>query len=71
VTASKPHAEDPFAGHGEVRALCREMDWTATPLGAQDRRPAALRIAVRTILESPFPMCLLSGAELVLIYDDA
>jgi PAS domain S-box-containing protein len=71
VTASKPHAEDPFAGDGEVRALCRQMDWAATPLGARDRWPAALRTAVRTILESPFPMCLLSGPELVLIYNDA
>src|SRR5688572_9314859 len=51
-----------------VRA--RALDWSATPLGSVDRWPAALRLAVRTCLESPFPINLWCGPELVLIYND-
>ncbi|HEX8430739.1 MAG TPA: ATP-binding protein [Longimicrobium sp.] len=51
-------------------ALCREMDWANTPLGPVDEWHPALRLAVRTALESPFPINLWCGPELVLIYND-
>jgi PAS domain-containing protein len=59
-----------FAGDGEMRARCRAMDWAATPLGPVETWPAALRWTVRTALESPFPINLWCGPELVLLYND-
>jgi PAS domain S-box-containing protein len=59
-----------FAGEGEMRARCRAMDWAATPLGPVETWPAVLRWTVRTAMESPFPINLWCGPELVLIYND-
>jgi PAS domain S-box-containing protein len=59
-----------FPGAGEMATLCRRLDWAATPLGPVESWPAALRWAVRTVLESPFPINLWCGPELVLIYND-
>jgi signal transduction histidine kinase len=59
-----------FAGDGEMRARCRATDWAATPLGPVDAWPAALRWSVRTAMDSPFPINLWCGPELVLIYND-
>jgi len=61
---------DVFAGAGEMAARCREIDWAATPLGPVEGWPDALRFAVRTCLESPFPINLWCGPELVLVYND-
>ncbi|HEX2167463.1 MAG TPA: PAS domain-containing protein, partial [Longimicrobiales bacterium] len=61
----------PFAAAGEVAALCRARDWSTTPLGPVEQWPDALSSAVRTCLESPFPINLWCGDELVLIYNDA
>ena len=60
-----------FAGPGEVRRLARSIDWSATPLGPVGQWSPALRNIVRTALDSPFPMNLWCGNELVLIYNDA
>ena len=60
-----------FAGPGELRGLCREIDWSATSLGPVDSWPETLRSAVRTALDSPFPINLWCGPELILIYNDA
>lgn len=49
---------------------CRAFDWAATPLGAVEQWPVALRTLVRTGLESPFPAALWCGPEFVLIYND-
>jgi PAS domain S-box-containing protein len=59
-----------FAGEGEMHARCRAVDWSATSLGPVETWPAALRWAVRTALDSPFPINLWCGPELVLIYND-
>jgi signal transduction histidine kinase len=59
-----------FAGDGEMRARCRATDWAATPLGPVGAWPAALRWTVRTAMDSPFPINLWCGPELVLIYND-
>jgi PAS domain S-box-containing protein len=68
--ATTPAASALFAGEGEMRARCRATDWAATPLGPVEQWPAALRWMVRTAMDSPFPMNLWCGAELVLIYND-
>ncbi|HEU0051560.1 MAG TPA: PAS domain-containing protein, partial [Longimicrobium sp.] len=63
-------AYDVFPGEGEMASRCRALDWSATSLGPVEAWPAALRWAVRTALESPFPINLWCGPELVLIYND-
>jgi PAS domain S-box-containing protein len=63
-------AYEVFAGESEMAARCRALDWSATPLGPVSGWPPALRWAVRTALEAPFPINLWCGAELVLIYND-
>lgn len=60
-----------FAGPGEMRALCRVLDWAATPLGPVEGWPPALCTAVRLVLETPFATCLWCGPEYVLPYDDS
>ncbi|HEX2190640.1 MAG TPA: ATP-binding protein, partial [Longimicrobiaceae bacterium] len=64
-------AADLFAGPGEVRALCRTTDWPATPLGPVGSWPPELRAVVRAALDSPFPINLWCGPQLVLVYNDA
>ena len=59
-----------FDGDGEMAARCRALDWAATPLGPVEAWPPALRTIVRTAIESPFPINLWCGPELVLVYND-
>jgi PAS domain S-box-containing protein len=58
-----------FAGEGEVRALYRDTDWAATPLGPVESWPAALRVAVGNVLRSSFPGILLWGPDLIQLYN--
>jgi len=60
-----------FPGDGEMARRCREFDWERTALGSPAEWNPALRVAVRTVLESPFAMNLWCGPQLVLIYNDA
>ena len=60
-----------FAGPGEVRALGRTLDWGATPLGWPHTWSPALRIATHAMLDAPHPICLWSGPEYALVYNDA
>jgi signal transduction histidine kinase/ActR/RegA family two-component response regulator len=64
------------AGRGGVAAsetgrLLLSTDWAATPLGAMEDWPQALRIAVSICLNSRFPMFVWWGPQLVNIYNDA
>ncbi len=59
-----------FAGSGEVRALARELDWSASALGPTTAWTPVVRTTVRMIFESPFPMCLWIGPQLCLVYND-
>lgn len=64
-------AEMLFAGPGEMRKIYRGIDWQTTSLGPIDTWPDALTHMVRTALDSPFPINLWCGPDLVLIYNDA
>ncbi|HEY0971869.1 MAG TPA: ATP-binding protein [Gemmatimonadales bacterium] len=70
---SRRPADSPWppVGGGELAALCRTLDWGSTPLGPVESWPEALRVLVRTCLESPFPVNLWCGAEFTVIYNDA
>ena len=60
-----------FAGSGEMRALCRAFDWSATALGPVERWSHGLRTAAGIVLASRHPMFLWWGPELVQLYNDA
>jgi signal transduction histidine kinase len=60
-----------FDGPGEMRALCRAFDWSATPLGPVEEWPLSLRTVVGLVLGSRNPMFLFWGPELIQIYNDA
>jgi signal transduction histidine kinase len=66
----KSAAEMLFAGPGEMRACCRKLDWSSTPLGPVEKWPASLRVIVQLVLAHPLPVVLLWGPELVQIYND-
>lgn len=59
-----------FAGPGEVRSIARELDWSASPLGLTTSWSPAIRTLARSMFDSPFPICLWSGPEFALIYND-
>jgi PAS domain-containing protein len=71
AAAERHRGGDPFEGEGEMRALCRELDWSETPLGPVDSWSPVLRTIVRAALDSPFPINLWCDPGLVLIYNDA
>ena len=60
----------PPAG-GEMAEAIRQTDWSLTPLGPRQHWSASLRIAVTTALDSPLPMVVLWGQQLLQIYNDA
>jgi signal transduction histidine kinase len=60
-----------FAGSGEMRELCRALDWGSTPFGPVEEWSQSLRTTVRTLLASRNPMFLWWGPDLGQIYNDA
>jgi PAS domain S-box-containing protein len=62
---------DFLAGGGEMGALTRAHDWSATVIGAPDTWPQSLRTAVRILLNSNHPMFIWWGPELIQFYNDA
>ena len=62
---------DVLAGGGEVGALMRARDWSATPLGPVAEWPQSLRTAVRILLTSRFAMWMGWGPGLTFLYNDA
>jgi PAS domain S-box-containing protein len=64
-----PHT-DYFQGGGEMGELIRRFDWSKTPLGAVETWQDSLKIAVRNMLNSRFPMFIWWGDSLINIYND-
>ena len=62
---------DCLAGGGNMGALMRSFDWSATPLGPVETWPQSLRTAVSIMLASGFPMLVLWGDEYIQLYNDA
>ena len=60
-----------FPGDSEMAVRCRAVDWRATSLGPVEDWSPALRFAVRTAIECPFPINLWCGDDRILIYNDA
>src|SRR5882757_7452185 len=62
---------DFLAGGGEMGALTRGHDWSATPIGPPGTWPQSLRTAVRILLNTNHPMFIWWGEELIQFYNDA
>ncbi len=66
-----PSQVDVFSGGGEMGALMRQKDWSATSLGPVEGWPQSLRTAVSILLDSRFGMYIAWGPEYAQIYNDA
>ena len=64
-------ALDFLLGGGEIGALMRAHDWSASPLGPPAGWPQSLRTAVRLMLNTGHPMYIWWGPELSCLYNDA
>ncbi|WP_167231807.1 hybrid sensor histidine kinase/response regulator [Massilia rubra] len=62
---------DFLSNGGELGALMRAKDWSATPLGPPEQWPTLLKSTIRLILTSSHPMFLWWGRDLVQFYNDA
>ena len=62
---------DLLAGDGDARALMRECNWDATPLGPPGGWPQSLRAIVRVMLTSRFAMWMAWGPELTFLCNDS
>src|SRR5215467_13319701 len=62
---------EPFPGDSEMARLMRAHDWSATCVGSPSTWPANLRTAVSICLTSQFPMNVMWGPDLTLLYNDA
>src|SRR6202022_3516421 len=68
---NRPTSADFLAGGGEMGALTRAYDWSASPLGKPDTWPQSLRTALRILLNTNHPMFIWWGEELIQFYNDA
>jgi len=67
-----PHDDlDLMSGGGEMGALMRSYDWSASPFGPVSSWPQSLRTALRICLDSRFPIAIWWGPALRLLYNDA
>ncbi|NEQ20239.1 MAG: GAF domain-containing protein [Microcoleus sp. SIO2G3] len=67
---SRGETADWLAGGGEMGALIRAFDWSATPVGAIASWSPSLRTTVNLLLASRHPMTLIWGVELIQFYND-
>lgn len=58
-------------GGGELGALMRATDWSATVLGAPEGWPQSLKTAIRIMLTSRQPIWIGWGRDLLFFYNDA
>jgi len=62
---------DPVPAGGEISALLRATDWSATPLGPMEQWHHSLRTIIRVILTSRFAMWMGWGEDLLFFYNEA
>ena len=62
---------DTLLGEGEVSALIRSFDWSATPLGSPAAWPHSLQSIVRMLLTTRYQMWMAWGPELTFLCNDA
>ena len=57
-------------GGGEMGALIRSKDWSATLLGPSESWPQSLKTTLGILLNSRYPMFVFWGSQLIKIYND-
>jgi len=60
-----------LAAGGEMGALMRAFDWSATPVGRPQTWPQSLRTAIGLVLSTNHPMFIWWGPDLIQFYNDA
>jgi PAS domain-containing protein len=60
-----------FAGGGEMGARMRALDWSNTALGPVEGWPEPLRVFVRVMLGSGYPMLISWGPTYTMLYNDS
>jgi PAS domain S-box-containing protein len=60
-----------FQGGGEMGALMRNFDWEAHPLGNPEQWPESLKMNIRLLLNSAFPMFIWWSKGLYAFHNDA
>lgn len=70
-TRNKPNPLYFIENGGEMGELMRNKDWSKTTLGAPEKWPQSLQTSLSIILNSPFPMFLWWGEDLICFYNDA
>jgi PAS domain S-box-containing protein len=64
-------AQGVLAGGGEMGRLMREYDWAMTPLGPVDGWQQSLKVALRILLGSRYPMFVWWGRQMIMFHNDA
>ena len=62
--------KDHLSGGGDMGALMRALDWSATPVGPVEEWSQALRTTVGLLLRNRFPLILWWGPKFVQFYND-
>jgi signal transduction histidine kinase len=60
-----------FTGSSQMHARVRAHDWGSTPVGPVATWPTSLKMLVKTLLGSRYPMILTWGPQLTQVYNDA
>jgi PAS domain S-box-containing protein len=60
-----------FPASGEMAMLMRNKDWSRTALGPVSTWPQSLKIMIRTMLDSHYPMFVWWGPDLTMFHNDA
>ena len=68
---TQAHTDSFLKGGGQMGALMRAHDWSATPLGPCDSWPPTLKTVLRLLLTSNHPMSVFWGPGLIQFYNDA
>lgn len=71
VTRSEDFQHAVLAAGGEMGAMLRAYDWSASPLGDPETWPRSLKTAVRIMLTSRQPIWVGWGEQLTYLYNDA
>jgi PAS domain S-box-containing protein len=71
LTIQKSSSADFLAGGGQMGALTRAFNWSATPLGRPEIWPQSLRTTLRILLNTNHPMFIWWGPQLIQFYNDA
>ena len=70
MTTLGSYSSEVLRGGGEMGALMRSLDWSATAVGAVETWPQSLRTALSILLETGFPMYIAWGPSYTQFYND-